>query len=42
MNVRKISQKQEKSVAKDMKANVVVASGALWGMNFIKNFLIEC
>ena len=30
MNVRKISQKQEKSVAKDLNARTVVASGALW------------
>lgn len=41
-SVKKKSQKQEASVAKEMDARTVVASGALWGMNFLKNFLIEC
>lgn len=45
MNVRKISQKQEKSVAKDLNARTVVASGALWGAKAdVRNsqFLVEC
>lgn len=43
--VKKRSQKQEKSVAKDFNAKVTVASGALWGMKAdVRNekFLIEC
>ena len=43
--VKKRSQKQEKSVAKDFNARVTVASGALWGMKSdVRNdkFLIEC
>ena len=43
--VRKRSQKQEKGVAKDMGAKVVVASGALWsakGDVRSDKFLIEC
>ena len=43
--VKKRSQKQEKSVAKDFNARVTVASGALWGMKAdVRNdkFLIEC
>ena len=45
MNVRKISQKQEKSVAKDLNARTVVSSGALWGAKAdVRNsqFLVEC
>ena len=45
MNVRKISQKQEKSVAKDLNARTVVASGALWNAKAdVRNsqFLVEC
>ena len=45
MNVRKISQKQEKSVAKDLSARTVVASGALWNAKAdVRNsqFLVEC
>lgn len=45
MKVRKISQKQEKSVAKDLDAKVVVASGALWNAKAdVRNsqFLVEC
>lgn len=43
--VKKRSQKQEKSVAKDFSAKTVVASGALWGAKGdVRNdrFLIEC
>ena len=43
--VKRRSQKQEKSVAKDFDAKVTVASGALWGMKSdVRNdkFLIEC
>lgn len=43
--VKRRSQKQEKSVAKDMGAKVVVASGALWsakGDVRSDKFLIEC
>ena len=43
--VKRRSQKQEKSVAKDFNARVTVASGALWGMKGdIRNdkFLCEC
>ena len=43
--VKRRSQKQEKSVAKDFNANVTVASGAFWGMKAdVRNdkFLIEC
>lgn len=43
--VKRRSQKQEKSVAKDLNAKVTVASGALWGMKAdVRNdkFLIEC
>ena len=45
MDVRKISQKQEKSVAKDLNARTVVASGALWNAKAdVRNsqFLVEC
>lgn len=43
--VKKRSQKQEKSVAKDMGAKTVVASGAMWNSKGdVRNdkFLIEC
>ena len=43
--VKRRSQLQEKSVAKDFNAKVTVASGALWGMKAdVRNekFLIEC
>ena len=43
--VKRRSQKQEKSVAKDFNAKVTVASGALWGMKAdvrSDKFLIEC
>ena len=43
--VKKRSQIQEKSVAKDFNAKVTVASGALWGMKGdirSDKFLIEC
>ena len=43
--VKRRSQKQEKSVAKDFNAKVTVASGARWGMKAdVRNdkFLIEC
>ena len=43
--VKRRSQKQEKSVAKQFNANVTVASGALWGSKGdVRNskFLIEC
>lgn len=43
--VKRRSQKQEKSVAKDFNAKVTVASGALWGMKGdirSDKFLIEC
>lgn len=43
--VKRRSQKQEKSVAKQFNAMVTVASGALWGMKAdVRNdkFLIEC
>ena len=45
MNVKKISQKQEKSVAKELDAKTVVASGALWGAKADvrnKQYLVEC
>ena len=45
ITVKKRSQKQEKSVAKDFIAKVVVASGALWGAKGdvrSDKFLIEC
>lgn len=44
-SVKRRSQKQEKSVAKDFNAKVTVASGAKWGMKAdVRNdkFLIEC
>lgn len=44
-SVKKKSQKQESSVAKEMDARTVVASGALWGAKGdVRNdrFLIEC
>lgn len=43
--VKRRSQKQEKSVAKDFNAKVTVASGALWGQKGdVRNskFLLEC
>ena len=43
--IKKRSQLQERSVAKDFNAKVTVASGALWGMKAdVRNdkFLIEC
>lgn len=43
--VKKRSQKQEKSVARDFNAKVTIASGALWGMKAdvrSDKFLIEC
>ncbi len=43
--LKRRSQKQEKSVAKDFNARVTVASGALWGMKAdVRNedYLIEC
>ena len=43
--VKRRSQKQEKSVAKDFNARVTAASGALWGMKADvrgDKFLIEC
>lgn len=43
--VKKISQKQEQSVAKNFKAKTVVASGAMWNAKSdVRNdlFLIEC
>lgn len=43
--LKRRSQKQEKSVAKDFNAKVTVASGAKWGMKAdVRNdkFLIEC
>lgn len=45
MKVKKKSQLQEKSVAKDLNASVVVASGALWGSKGDvrhDNLLVEC
>ena len=45
MKVKKKSQLQEKSVAKDLNARVVVASGALWGSKGDvrhDNLLVEC
>lgn len=45
MQVRKKSQKQEKSVAKDLNARTVIASGALWnakGDCRSEKCLIEC
>ena len=45
MNYKRLSQKQEKSVAKTFDAKVTVASGAFWGMKAdCRNdrFLIEC
>ena len=44
-SVKRRSQKQEKSVAKDFNAKVTVASGAKWGMKAdvrSDKFLIEC
>ena len=34
--LKRRSQNQEKSVAKNMNAKTVVASGAKWKMNFLK------
>ena len=45
MKVKKKSQIQEKSVAKDLEAKTVVASGALWGSKGDvrhDDFLVEC
>ena len=45
MQVKKKSQKQEKSVAKDLNAHTVIASGALWGSKGDvrhDNLLVEC
>jgi hypothetical protein len=45
MQVKKKSQLQEKSVAKDLNAKTVVASGALWGSKGDvrhDNLLVEC
>lgn len=45
LTVKKMSQKQENKVAKDLKAKTVVASGALWGAKGdVRNdkFLVEC
>ena len=45
MKVKKKSQLQEKSVAKDLDAKTVVASGALWGNKGDvrhDDFLVEC
>ncbi len=45
MNVKKKSQLQEKQVAKDLSAEVVIASGALWGSKGdvrSDKFLVEC
>lgn len=45
MKVKKKSQLQEKSVAKDLNARTVVASGALWGSKGDvrhDNLLVEC
>lgn len=45
MKVKKKSQLQEKSVAKDLNAKTVVASGALWGSKGDvrhDEFLVEC
>ena len=45
MKVKKKSQIQEKSVAKDLDARTVVASGALWGSKGDvrhNDFLVEC
>ena len=45
MQVKKKSQKQEKSVAKDLNAKTVIASGALWGSKGDvrhDQFLVEC
>ena len=45
MKVKKKSQLQEKSVAKDLNAQTVVASGALWGSKGDvrhDNLLVEC
>ena len=45
MNLKKASQKQEKKVAKELNANTVVASGAMWGSKGdVRNdeYLIEC
>lgn len=45
MNKKRRSQKQEKSVAKEMNAKTVIASGAFWGMKADvrgEDFLIEC
>ena len=45
MNYKKISKKQEKSVAETFDARVTVASGAFWGMKAdcrSDKFLIEC
>lgn len=45
MNKKRVSQKQEKSVAKEMNAKTVVASGAFWGNKADvrgSDLLIEC
>lgn len=45
MKVKKKSQLQEKSVAKDLDAKTVIASGALWGSKGDvrhEDFLVEC
>lgn len=45
MRVKKKSQLQEKSVAKDLEAKTVIASGALWGSKGDvrhDEFLVEC
>lgn len=45
MKVKKKSQLQEKSVAKDLDAKTVIASGALWGSKGDvrhEEFLVEC
>ena len=45
MKVKKKSQLQEKSVAKDLDAQTVIASGALWGSKGDvrhEDFLVEC
>ena len=45
MKVKKKSQLQEKSVAKDLEAKTVIASGALWGSKGDvrhDEFLVEC
>ena len=45
MKIKKKSQLQEKSVAKDLDAKTVIASGALWGSKGDvrhEDFLVEC